>query len=76
MSSILTYPFQKKIKKGLNVIIHISKQEASQLQNMGYKFGNEGIHKSQSRYPKYYLTETPKALKDLEKIRNAKVIKN
>ena len=43
---------------------------------MGYRYGDIGIHKSKSRYPKYYLTETPKALKDLEKIRNAKVIKN
>ena len=67
--------FTNKIKKGLNIIIQITKQEAFQLQDIGYKFGNEGIHKSQSRYPKYYLTETSKALKDLKQIRKTKVIK-
>ena len=38
-------------------------------------FGSEGnLHKSKSRYPKYYLTESKKALIDLEKIRKSKIV--
>ena len=56
-------------------IVKISKQESVELQKLGYKFGNEGaIHKSKSRYPKYYLTESERALFDLEKIRKSSII--
>lgn len=42
---------------------------------MGYYFGYDGVlHKSKSRYPKYYLTETDEALNDLMKIRLRKLL--
>lgn len=57
-------------------IIQISKKEAADLGNIGYRFGNYGmIHRTKSRNPKYYLTEDYKALKDLERIRKSKIAK-
>jgi hypothetical protein len=45
------------------------------LQKMGYKFGSEGdLHKSHSSHPKYYLTESVKAMKDLKKMRKSHVV--
>lgn len=60
----------------MNIIVLISKYEAFQLQQMGYRFGAEvGLHKSKSRYPKYYLTQTKRTLNDLRKIRKANLVK-
>ena len=51
------------------------KNESVELQKLGYKFGSDGnLHKSKSRHPKYYLTESKKALIDLEKIRKSKIV--
>ena len=45
------------------------------MQKLGHKFGSEGnLHKSKSRHPKYYLTESKKALADLEKIRKSRIV--
>ena len=56
-------------------IILITKQESIELQKLGHKFGSDGnLHKSKSRHPKYYLTESKKALIDLEKIRKSRII--
>ena len=41
------------------------------LYKMGHKFGDDGtLHRSKSRHPKYYLTESKEALLDLQMIRN------
>lgn len=56
-------------------IIEITKQECFELRKIGYTFGNRGLlQRSYSRSPKYYLTETEKALADLETIRTSNVI--
>ena len=45
------------------------------MQKLGHKFGSEGnLHKSKSRHPKYYLTESKQALADLEKIRKSRIV--
>lgn len=58
-------------------IVLITKQEAHELEQLGYTFDkNEGmLHHSYSKHPKYYLTENKRALKDLEKIRTNKIVK-
>ena len=62
-------------RKKENIIILITKQESIELQKLGYRFGSDGnLHKSKSRHPKYYLTESKKALADLEKIRKSRII--
>lgn len=53
-------------------MILISKREVLELEKLGYKFGSDGIlHKTYSKHPKYYMTTTNNALKDLEKIRKS-----
>ena len=57
-------------------IIQISKNEALELNSMGFKFGDsEMLHKSKTRHPKYYLTENPRALRALNKIRKSKIVR-
>ena len=57
------------------IIILITKQESIELQKLGHKFGSDGnLHKSKSRHPKYYLTESKKALADLEKIKKSRIV--
>ena len=47
-----------------------------ELQKLGHKFGNEGtLHRTYSKHKTYFLTETKKAMSDLEKIRKSKIIK-
>ena len=70
----LSYRINTNRKKE-NIIILITKQESIELQKLGHKFGSDGnLHKSKSRHPKYYLTESKKALADLEKIRKSKIV--
>nr|DAE86339.1 MAG TPA: hypothetical protein [Caudoviricetes sp.]DAT49012.1 MAG TPA: hypothetical protein [Caudoviricetes sp.] len=33
------------------------------------------MHKSKSKHPKYYLTESEKGLRDLKKLRKSKIVK-
>ena len=57
------------------IIILISKQESVDLQKLGHKFGSEGtLHHTYSKHKKYYMTETSKALSDLNKIRKSRII--
>lgn len=43
---------------------------------MGHRFGWDGtLHHSYSRHKKYYITESPKALQDLAKIRESQHIR-
>ena len=77
--SILRYysPTTEKFKNGKKetTIILITKQESIELQKLGHKFGSDGnLHKSKSRHPKYYLTESKKALIDLDKIRKSRIV--
>ena len=61
--------------KKVNKILLISKEESIELQKLGHKFGSDGnLHKSKNKHPKYYLTESKKALIDLEKIRKSKIV--
>ena len=70
----LCYRINTNRKKEI-IIILITKQESIELQKLGHKFGSEGnLHKSKSRHPKYYLTESKKTLIDLEKIRKSRII--
>lgn len=61
----------------MNIIILITKQEAHELESLGYSFNkNEGIlHHSYSKHPKYYMTEDRRALNDLQKIRERKIVR-
>ena len=69
------YPIGNILQKEVKTIVLITKNESVELQKLGYKFGSDGnLHKSKSRYPKYYLTESKKALVDLEKIRKSKIV--
>lgn len=65
-------------KEGKGLIL-ISKRESVELQKFGYKFSGDNsdgdLHRSRSRHPKYYLTESRKALNDLKKIRESHIIK-
>ena len=58
-------------------IVLITKQEAHELEQLGYTFNKFSgmLHHSYSKHPKYYLTEDKSALKDLEKIRTSKIVK-
>lgn len=54
-------------------MIRISKEEAKELHEQGFKYASESpngvIHKTHSHYVSYYLTETDKALDALILIR-------
>ena len=70
----LSYRINTNRKKEI-IIILITKQESIELQKLGHKFGSEGnLHKSKSRHPKYYLTESKQALVDLDKIRKSRIV--
>lgn len=48
-----------------------------ELQKLGHRFGAGGtLHHSYSRYKKYYLTESKRAMTDLEKIRKSHTIES
>lgn len=60
-------------RKKESPIVSITKLESQELQQLGHKFGYEGtLHHSYSKHPKYYLTESKKALSDLEEVRKAR----
>lgn len=54
-------------------MLRISKEEAKELYERGFKYANESahgvIHKTHAHYTSYYLTETDKALDALILIR-------
>ena len=46
-----------------------------ELQKLGHKFGSEGtLHRTYSKHKTYYLTESKKAMSDLDKIRKSKIV--
>lgn len=57
-------------KEGIG-IVQITQNECFELRKLGHRFGSEGtLHKTRSHHPpKYYLTESRAAMKDLETIR-------
>ena len=62
-------------RKKVNIIILITKQESIELQKLGYRFGSEGtLHHTYTKHKKYYMTETSKALSDLNKIRKSRIV--
>lgn len=54
-------------------MLRITKEEAKELKNQGFKYASESIHgvihKTHAHYTSYYLTETDKALDALILIR-------
>ena len=53
----------------------ITKQESIELQKLGHRFGSEGtLHHTYTKHKKYYMTETSKALSDLNKIRKSRIV--
>lgn len=52
-------------------MIEINKQEVKHFMKLGYGFP-EPLHKSSTKYCKYYLTENPKYMKILEELRAVK----
>ena len=62
-------------RKKENIIILITKQESIELQKLGHRFGSEGtLHHTYTSHKKYFLTESKRALADLEKIRKSRII--
>ena len=61
--------------KVVNIIVKITKSECMELQKLGHRFGNEGtLHHTYAKHKTYYLTESKKALVDLDKIRESHII--
>lgn len=56
-------------------MVNITKKEALELNSIGVKFGTNGISKTYSSNPHYYLCESNYNLQQLNKIRKAKVVK-
>ena len=70
----LSYRINTNRKKE-TIIILITKQESIELQKLGHKFGSEGtLHHTYTSHKKYYLTESKKALVDLDKIRKSRIV--
>lgn len=47
-----------------------------ELNRLGHRFGSEGVlHKSKSKHPKYYVTESRTALADLDRIRKSHIVR-
>ena len=61
--------------KAVTKIVLITKQECMELQKLGHKFGSEGaLHHSYTKHHKYYLTESKKAMADLDRIRKSHIV--
>lgn len=75
ISATLFHPGRNIYRKKENIIILITKHESLELQKLGHRFGSEGtLHHTWSRKHKYYLTESRKAMIDLETIRKSRVV--
>ena len=68
--SLLSY-FVGNKSKDVKIILLINKTEAFAMRKL---VGNENVKHTYSGHPKYYLTESKKALIDLEKIRKSHII--
>ena len=72
---VTIYVLQIKNESEWIKIILITKQESIELQKLGHKFGSEGtLHHTYTKHKKYYMTETSKALSDLNKIRKSRIV--
>lgn len=62
-------------RKKETIIILITKKECIELQKLGHRFGSEGTlhHTWSQKRKKYYLTESRKAMADLERIRTSHI---
>lgn len=62
--------------KVVTKIVLITKQECMELQKLGHKFGSEGtLHRTYTKHKTYYLTESKKAMSDLDNIRKSHIVK-
>lgn len=75
-SGIVICLFKKYLQKEGIFIILITKQESLELQKLGHRFGSDGsLHHTYSRKrKKYYLTESRKAIADLDRVRKSHII--
>lgn len=60
-------------EKECNGMVTITREERNYLMSQGFKV-KEDLFKSHSRHPKYYLVETPKAVRVLEDYRKSKIV--
>ena len=72
----LFHPGRNINRKKENTIVLITKKECIELQMLGHHFGSEGtLHHTFSRKrKKHYLTESKKAMADLERIRKSHIV--
>ena len=75
LQRLLFHLGRNKCRKKENIIVLITKKECVELQKLGHRFGSEGtLHHTWSRKHKYYLTESEKAMADLEMIRTSHIV--
>ena len=69
------YPIGNILQKEVKTIVKITKNECFELQKMGHRFGSEGtLHRTYTKHHRYYMTESKKALADLDKIRKSHIV--
>lgn len=76
LQRLIFHPGRNLNRKKETIIILITKKECCELHKLGHRFGSEGsLHHTWSRKrKKYYLTESRKAMTDLEMIRKSHII--
>ena len=75
LQRLIFHPGRNLNRKKVTIIILITKKECVELQKLGHRFGSEGtLHHTWSRKHKYYLTESRKAIADLERIRKSHTV--
>lgn len=72
----LFHPGRNNYRKKETIIVLITKKECIELQKLGHRFGSEGTlyHTWSRKRKKYYLTESRKAMADLERIRKSRIV--
>lgn len=70
------YPIGNILQKEVKTIVKITKHECIELRKLGHRFGSEGtLHRTYAKHKTYYLTESKKALADLDNIRKSHIVK-
>lgn len=70
--SLLSYCYVGNKLKEVKIILLINKTEAFEMRKI---LGNENIKQTYSGHAKYYLVESPRNLKTLEKYRESRIAK-
>ena len=76
LQRLIFHPGRNLNRKKEKIIVLITKKECVELQKLGHKFGSESTlhHTYRRKRKKYYLTESEKAMADLEMIRKSHII--